>query len=117
MKNQELKHFGIPGMRWGVRRGRNVSTGSRPKKLKAKNLTDAELRTKITRMQMENQYNQLSRPKLERGKKIVTGVLLGMATVRATKVLNTAADKGAVKVGKAATELFLKARNSLIPNF
>lgn len=31
MNNDELKHYGVKGMRWGVRRDRKSSSGSKPK--------------------------------------------------------------------------------------
>ena len=79
--NDELIHYGVKGMKWGVRKDRSSSTGSKPKlsaysnyrankqKRKAvrnatKNLdfnkmTDKELRDVVNRMNMEQQYVNL----------------------------------------------------------
>jgi hypothetical protein len=55
-----LEHHGTKGMKWGVRR----SSSSRAKKtgpLDANKLSDTELKSLINRMQMEQQYKQLSK--------------------------------------------------------
>ena len=91
MNNSELKHWGIFGMKWGVRRYRNrdgtlteagkkrysavkATGGSTPKPRKAYEMTDDELRTAISRMQLEKQYiqlvNELHPDKLKRVKKM-----------------------------------------------
>ena len=74
-KNDELYHWGIKGMKWGVRRYQNKdgtltpagTDGSEkpdyaPKasKKKAGDYTDEELRAQINRMQMEKQYRDLA---------------------------------------------------------
>ena len=83
----ELYHYGIKGMRWGVRRtdvqlghipkkssGKSKNVSSKPKKVIAKskkisskqqrknemkNMSDAELRSRINRLEMEKKYTQL----------------------------------------------------------
>lgn len=71
MTNEELMHYGVPGMRWGVRR-RRPSDGdgksSKPKK-NVKDLSDDELRKRINRLQMEKQYRDLESN--DRGKSAV----------------------------------------------
>ncbi len=54
MTNNNMQHFGVKGMRWGVRKGKS----SAPKK--AKGLTDAQLSTAVKRMQLERTYKSLS---------------------------------------------------------
>lgn len=51
-----LSHYGVKGMKWGVRRGRKTSSN-------IKNMSDTELRTRINRIQMERQYKELTKPK------------------------------------------------------
>lgn len=125
----DLAHFGIMGMRWGIRRGRNVSpSGSKDTKGKTKNsdeedekpketkpeststgsdkpqqqakpasqktsttkvpvkeLSDQELRDKISRIEMEKKYSALTKGKLEKGKEVLVGILVGAATTEANK--------------------------------
>lgn len=65
-----LEHFGILGMKWGVRRDRkelNRLAGRKSKTAESKEsrqksineMSDAELRTRLNRLQMEKQYSQL----------------------------------------------------------
>jgi hypothetical protein len=87
----ELYHYGILGMRWGVRRGRKSGSGIKTKKVKTPDsedskklqnikkkkvsqLTNQELRDANQRMQLESQYKDL-RYKRTTGKKIVTAVV------------------------------------------
>lgn len=86
-----LYHFGILGMRWGVRRklgsdGRVVegSKGSEDfqkardiKKKGAKNLSNAELKAYVDRMNLEKQYSKLNEKEVSAGKKFVSDVLVG----------------------------------------
>ena len=56
-----LAHYGVKGMRWGVRRGRKArSAAQRARKIDPSTLSDAELNAHILRMQREQQYKQLS---------------------------------------------------------
>lgn len=84
-----LKHFGVKGMKWGVRKPRGAGPGpaskaKTPKKgqpfdkkapKSAKKMSDQELRKVIARMQMERQYAELSKPKVSAGKQMITNAL------------------------------------------
>lgn len=81
-----LEHYGVKGMRWGRRKGAgsssesSVKTAKTAKKVKPvkpdiKKMSDKELRDKINRLQMEQQYAKLTgtkegRATLEKGQKI-----------------------------------------------
>lgn len=103
MANDALAHYGIKGMKWGVRRtaaqlGHKVRPGlgkrsrASPKKSKSakpdassspkksvRELSDAELRDAISRLELEKRYKELSRSaspqKTSEGKKFVQDVL------------------------------------------
>lgn len=95
-----LEHYGVKGMRWGVRKDREslssrVSRARRErqkketakrsperravdkirKKGKAKYMTDAELKTAINRLNLETQYNRLSLEVYSPGKKFAKDFL------------------------------------------
>jgi hypothetical protein len=74
-----LDHHGIKGMHWGVRRGR----GSKPKSDRTKTtfqkgpvkLTDAELKRRIGRMEMEKRYNDLNSKDVTPGAQLASRIL------------------------------------------
>lgn len=56
-KNDYLIHYGVRGMRWGVRRAeRRAAIDAANKKLSE--MSDAELQRRLTRLNMEKQYRQ-----------------------------------------------------------
>ena len=87
----ELYHWGIKGMRWGIRRYQNKDgslTDLGKKRLKTEDyhedynkahssknvklMSDKELRERINRLQMENQYLQLTKRNVSFVKRILT---------------------------------------------
>lgn len=123
-----LAHFGVKGMKWGVRKrssavtvttrpgGRIKTTGGhdrpastdavkaarlgqRAKKSSPKSLSNEELRALINRMNLEQQYNNL-RPRgpADKAGKFISDVLLGVGKQQATKV---ASDFATQQVSKA----------------
>lgn len=85
--NNELYHYGVKGMKWGIRRKRQnkSSKKSKPKKKteeihsdykkahsnkSVKSMSDKELRSRINRLQMEQNYSKLKGQKVSKGKKI-----------------------------------------------
>lgn len=64
-----LKHYGVLGMHWGVRRNRPTVTSGRKKssnddeseeRKDVKSMSDDEIRTRIKRLELENQYKKLT---------------------------------------------------------
>ena len=104
MDNNELMHYGVPGMKWGVRRthaqlGRKQTSSSKslfgkkkskpkakaksesskketaPKPKSVKEMSDEELSTAIRRMQLEQTYASLSPQKVSTGKAVTKRIL------------------------------------------
>ena len=124
MDNNYLQHYGVLGMRWGVRRARpKSSSGSRfsrksyknskelkkksvePKKKTIKDLSDNELRSKINRLELEKRYKELSGSDKQssRGKKFVMDVLETSGKSSAIRFTTFVMNKGADKI---LSELF-----------
>lgn len=91
-----LKHYGILGMKWGIRRtpaqlarARGHSTTEEPhedyKKAHTsksiKSMSDAELRNRLNRIQMERQYSQLSESNVSKGKEYAQKIIKSGTTV------------------------------------
>ncbi len=100
MNSSVLTHHGILGQKWGVRRtpaqlGRSKNSSGKKtasddshddyKKAHSgksvKTMSDAELRSKLNRLQMERQYSQLSKSDVNRGKKYLDTVIKAETTV------------------------------------
>ncbi len=101
MNNNELAHHGILGMRWGIRRtkeqlarlsGRTVSdkkkrkqekvdektSSSNSSKKTVKDMSDAELKQRISRLELEKRYRDLNPEQVSTGKKVTNHILKDM---------------------------------------
>lgn len=115
-----LQHYGVLGMKWGVRRSpaqlgrkkyakkeKSVSNKKEKRKLSAKSKktvkdwTDDELRAKINRLELEKKYRDLLKaenaPKVSKGKAFVSDILdksgKNIGTQLTTYALGTAVNK------------------------
>ena len=93
-----LAHFGIKGMKWGVRRTKSQLADSkdhtRAKGLRKKSrfgktrkLSNDELKVVIERMNLEQQFSNLKKQKSGEGGKIARELLVGIGKEHAKKAL------------------------------
>lgn len=104
-----LVHYGILGMKWGVRRTpeqlKKASSKKRSSdyesedykkahsKKSVKSMSDEELRSRLNRIQMEQQYSKLNSANVNKGKEAVNkllkaGTTLSTATTTAITIYN-----------------------------
>lgn len=68
MGHSELMHFGVKGMKWGVRKPRikNSKKWSSSKQAKIDGMSDDQLRRIANRIRLEKEYRQLTQTRMER---------------------------------------------------
>lgn len=109
-----LKHHGVKGQKWGVRKPRSAGPGpaskaaptkktagtKAPKKApkSVKKMSDQELKKIITRIENEKRYTQLTSPKVNAAHKFIKDTMVNVGKQEATKLANKA---GAVIVAQA----------------
>lgn len=86
----DIKHYGIKGMRWGIRKDRVAKGRASPPK--ASTLSDDELKDAVNRMNMEKNYNRLisessGQQALVSGRKFVQDILSNAGKQAATNYL------------------------------
>ena len=109
MDNNELQHWGVKGMKWGVRRSRLSSDSSssrrssksedyvRAKALKKKKLSqlsNSELKELNNRMQLEQNYRNLKKQRVSAGQKFVKDVAYETAKNTASEYAKKYAKEG-----------------------
>ena len=118
----ELKHHGVKGMRWGVRRA-TTRGGTPPSTRKAKvdegvkkedpktsvkNLSDQELKDRIQRLQNEKTYKQLT----AKPENVVAGIIKRSAKASAEQALTQVSTKLLKQFLGAAADKMLKQKAS-----
>lgn len=118
MSEDYLCHYGVLGMKWGVRKNRKKSSffsrkakkkqenqnGSKEeivkakKKVKIKDLSDSELQAKVRRLQLEKQYRDLKRDEVSAGKKVLGEILKTSGRTLGVQVANYVGGKAINKV-------------------
>lgn len=129
--SENVVHYGVKGMKWGVRKQRKTSSGKRKvktnaqriyeritkkkepinksktstssRKKRASEMSDEELRSVINRMQMERTYAQLTTNEINKGRKFVNDVLYNSAKATATTYTTKAMTKAVDKLLRNAS--------------
>lgn len=123
---ESLYHFGIPGMRWGRRKGRSATPHGNSahtkvdkinnnsedhdkkmdlKKKKLSEMSNADLKAFTTRLQLEKQYKDLTKAEISPGRKWLSEVISSSSKQLASTYITKYAGKGLDKlIAKAATK-------------
>lgn len=73
-----LKHFGIPGMKWGIRRKNPSGDYTKAREIRKKHVSEMsndELKTVIGRLSLEKQYKDISAATVGRGNRFVSQLI------------------------------------------
>lgn len=130
MDNNELAHVGVLGMKWGRRKASRATSSTsskqhiatvgkklvkngpakpekyvRPANLPPKRLTDAQLRSRINRIEMEKKYSLLTAKQVSPAKKMISDILTAAVKKTATDYVTAQMGKGlaALTVDKTNT--------------
>lgn len=111
-----LAHYGIMGMKWGIRRRRGkdglIIPGTRESSSRssAKTLSTEELRERVQRLNLEKQYRDLTKTQQSQASKFIKDVLVGsaknVATQQTTKGMTLLVEKALKEI--AARNLMKK---------
>lgn len=100
-----LEHYGIKGMKWGVRRSekqlararaqtpeskKTEATRQRAKKLGIGSVSNADMKEAITRMNLEDNFNRLSSERKSKGRKFVDNLIQDVTGIGRTQARNAA---------------------------
>ena len=106
MGHSELMHFGVKGMKWGVRKKRikDAKRWTSKKQAKIDGMSDDQLKKANNRLRLEKEYKQLTQTKLEKYRKRV-----GKAAEEAAfNTLQNALQKGFKKAASQGGSAALK---------
>lgn len=120
----ELTHYGVKGMRWGVRKRiqslRNnprYYTRRRRQRERLKSMSNSDLQAYLNRKRMEVEYHRLQEPSnLAKAGKIAGQFAIGLAAVTARKKfgkhIDRAWDAGEKKISESVMRQYRKMRRS-----
>lgn len=121
----ELNHYGILGMKWGIRRKRKNSNATNTKRKKAtydisddykrahgkksvKEMSDKELRDINNRLNMEQQYERLSKSNINKGIDYMNKIVATGTTVATLIALPVTIYNNVDKLGNLADKIIRK---------
>ncbi len=104
-EDHALEHYGVLGMKWGVRRDRKRAQKDAILKLRqTKELTDDELKNRINRLNLEKQYRDLvtanTTPQRSATRKFITNILSTAGSQSLTKLTSASMDAGLKALAK-----------------
>jgi hypothetical protein len=113
MPSNELRHYGVPGMKWGVRkaRGSDVKPSTDRKAVDAIRkkpvpaMSNKQLKTANSRLQLEKTYSELTREqsgldKVKKGNDAAKAILaIGGTGIAAYTMAQSPASKAAIRLG------------------
>lgn len=104
MSHSELMHFGVKGMKWGVRKSRieKAKRWTSKKQAKIDGMSDDQLKKANNRLRLEKEYKQLTQTKLEKYRKRVGKAAEEAAFNTLQNALQKGFKKTASKGGSAA---------------
>ena len=103
--SDRIEHSGVRGMKWGRRKARPAKTRSTTGRTKfrgnskIKDMSNEELKNRVARLNMEQQYKKLNSSVTQTGKKIVLGILIGSATAIGSKYAQKGIETGISSIG------------------
>lgn len=110
-----LAHYGVPGMRWGKRKGGSTTSGKKAsvsadakevasiRTKKPSQMSNQELQKVNTRINLEQQYSRLNPSKVTKGKQTATALLATASIgVSAYNLVKSPAGQAAIKTAKNA---------------
>ena len=136
MDNNELMHYGVLGMKWGVRKARKASSKASKNKSKSssidnkesysedykkahikksiKSMSDKELRDRLNRLNMEKQYNQITGASISKGKAYINKIVKALGTTVTVSGAAITLYKNAEQINKIrkAVEAVIKAKRA-----
>lgn len=113
----DLKHYGVKGQKWGVRRGRTVNTSGHGK-IDPATLSNPQYAKMVRRMQLDKSYNDITtapKPRTE-GKAYAHSLLKSAGTTIVTAALGAAVSFAVQKQLKARVGVDVKVPKTVPSN-
>lgn len=124
----ELYHYGIEGMHWGVRRyqnadgsytpagaaryGRKFQTKRQKAREEVKSMSDRDLEAAIKRKQNEKKYIDLSSEDISKGQDFIENLMIAAGTATVTALITTMASKGGQAAATSALRYMLGGKSN-----